>query len=116
MKFSGRALGELDERSIEILTLRYGLDGVDPHTLEGTGEHFDLTRERIRQLEAKALKKLAHPSRCSDLALFLYPDGLAARQKGSEDDSRKSKRSYQKFQTDEPVMKEEAFVPAKCSI
>jgi RNA polymerase primary sigma factor len=63
-----RALSELDERSAEVLTLRYGLDGTDPRTLEATGEHFGVTRERIRQIESKALKRLAHPSRSRLLA------------------------------------------------
>lgn len=70
----GRAVSELDERSAEILTLRYGLDGSDSKTLEETGEHFGVTRERIRQIESKALRKLAHPSRSRSLAHFLYAD------------------------------------------
>jgi len=71
-----RALADLDPRSAEILTLRYGLDGTGSRTLEETGEHYGVTRERIRQIEGKALKKLAHPSRARALADYLYADGL----------------------------------------
>lgn len=70
----GRAVSELDERSAEILTMRYGLDGTDSRTLEETGEYFGVTRERVRQIESKALRKLAHPSRSKSLAHFLYAD------------------------------------------
>ena len=52
----------LDEREREILTLRFGLDRGEPRTLEEVGEHFHLTRERIRQIEARAMSKLRHPS------------------------------------------------------
>ena len=57
-----RLLSPLDEREREILTLRYGLDRGEPRTLEEIGEHFNLTRERIRQIEARAMSKLRHPS------------------------------------------------------
>ena len=57
-----RLLLPLDEREREILTLRYGLDRGEPRTLEEVGEHFNLTRERIRQIEARAMSKLRHPS------------------------------------------------------
>jgi len=57
-----RLLAPLDEREREILTLRYGLDRGEPRTLEEVGEHFNLTRERIRQIEARAMSKLRHPS------------------------------------------------------
>ena len=46
----------------EILKLRFGLDRGEPRTLEEVGEHFNLTRERIRQIEARAMSKLRHPS------------------------------------------------------
>ena len=52
----------LDEREREILKLRFGLDRGEPRTLEEVGEHFNLTRERIRQIEARAMSKLRHPS------------------------------------------------------
>ena len=57
-----RLLSPLDEREREILRLRFGLDRGEPRTLEDVGEHFNLTRERIRQIEARAMSKLRHPS------------------------------------------------------
>jgi RNA polymerase sigma factor (sigma-70 family) len=57
-----RLLAPLDEREREILKLRFGLDRGEPRTLEEVGEHFELTRERIRQIEARAMSKLRHPS------------------------------------------------------
>ena len=59
-----RLLSGLDRREKEILTLRFGLDRGEPRTLEEVGAHFQLTRERIRQIEARAMSKLRHPS-CS---------------------------------------------------
>ena len=53
---------ELSDREREILKLRFGLDRGEPRTLEEVGEHFNLTRERIRQIEARAMSKLRHPS------------------------------------------------------
>ena len=58
----GRLLSPLDEREREILKLRFGLDRGEARTLEEVGEHFNLTRERIRQIEARAMSKLRHPS------------------------------------------------------
>ena len=57
-----RLLAPLDEREREILKLRFGLDRGEPRTLEEVGAHFHLTRERIRQIEARAMSKLRHPS------------------------------------------------------
>jgi RNA polymerase sigma factor (sigma-70 family) len=57
-----RLLEPLDTREREILTLRFGLDRGLPRTLEEVGDHFHLTRERIRQIEARAMSKLRHPS------------------------------------------------------
>jgi RNA polymerase sigma factor (sigma-70 family) len=57
-----RLLDPLDDREREILRLRFGLDRGEPRTLEEVGEHFNLTRERIRQIEARAMSKLRHPS------------------------------------------------------
>jgi RNA polymerase primary sigma factor len=60
-------LGFLSERERKVLEMRYGLlDGKD-HTLEEVGREFGVTRERIRQIEAKALRKLRHPSRSKSL-------------------------------------------------
>jgi RNA polymerase primary sigma factor len=65
------SLAALSERERQVLELRFGLvDGKD-HTLEEVSQYFDVTRERIRQIEAKALRKLRHPSRSSDLREFL---------------------------------------------
>jgi RNA polymerase primary sigma factor len=65
------ALSVLSEREREVLELRFGLvDGKD-HTLEEVGQHFNVTRERIRQIEAKALRKLRHPTRSRQLRDYL---------------------------------------------
>jgi RNA polymerase sigma factor (sigma-70 family) len=57
-----RLLAPLTAREGEIIRLRFGLDRGEPRTLEQVGEHFNLTRERIRQIEARAMSKLRHPS------------------------------------------------------
>jgi len=57
-----RMMLPLDDREREILALRFGLDRGEARTLEEVGEHFGLTRERIRQIEARAMSKLRHPS------------------------------------------------------
>lgn len=66
-----RALGALDGRERIILSLRFGLGGQEPETLEEIGAHFGLTRERIRQMQNRALAKLRHPSRSHSLAGLL---------------------------------------------
>jgi RNA polymerase primary sigma factor len=65
------ALGELTERERDIVRLRFGLDGGQPKTLEDVGREFNVTRERIRQIEAKTLAKLRHPMRSQKLKEFL---------------------------------------------
>lgn len=65
------ALSTLTERERKVLELRFGLQGGEIHTLEEVGEEFQVTRERIRQIEAKALKKLRHPSRSRKLRDYL---------------------------------------------
>jgi RNA polymerase sigma factor (sigma-70 family) len=65
------AMCMLDDREREIVILRYGLDGTSPRTLSDVGERFDLTRERIRQIEGRALAKLRHPSCGFDLEALL---------------------------------------------
>ncbi|MBP7087828.1 MAG: RNA polymerase sigma factor RpoD [Candidatus Omnitrophica bacterium] len=67
----GQAMTSLTEREKNILTLRFGLGDGGPKTLEEVGAIFKVTRERIRQIEAKALKKLRHPSRSRRLQTFL---------------------------------------------
>ncbi|MGM0378565.1 MAG: RNA polymerase sigma factor RpoD [Bacillota bacterium] len=64
-------LGSLTEREQKVLRLRFGLDDGRARTLEQVGKQFDVTRERIRQIEAKALRKLKHPSRSKELKDFL---------------------------------------------
>ena len=64
----------LTPREQEVLRLRYGLNGENPHTLEEVGRRFKVTRERIRQIEAKALRKMRHPSRLRKLEGFLDTD------------------------------------------
>jgi RNA polymerase primary sigma factor len=64
-------LGELTEREREVLRLRFGLEDGHAHTLEEVGKRFNVTRERIRQIEAKALRKLRHPSRSKRLRDYL---------------------------------------------
>ena len=64
-------LGTLTEREEKVLRLRFGLEDGRPRTLEEVGQRFQVTRERIRQIEAKALRKLRHPSRSKKLKDFL---------------------------------------------
>lgn len=61
----------LTEREKEVLTMRYGLEGEHEHTLEEVGKKFNVTRERIRQIEAKALWKIKHPNKSRKLRDFL---------------------------------------------
>lgn len=64
-------LGTLTPRERKVLQMRFGISGGRPHTLEEVGKEFDVTRERIRQIEAKALRKLRHPSRSKKLKDYL---------------------------------------------
>ena len=64
-------LDTLTPREEKVIILRYGLDGNGQRTLEEIGKEFDVTRERIRQIEAKALRKLRHPSRSNKLKAYL---------------------------------------------
>jgi RNA polymerase primary sigma factor len=65
------AMSELTPREERVLRLRYGINIQEQHTLEQCGEIFGVTRERIRQIEAKALEKLKHPSRTKTLRTLL---------------------------------------------
>ena len=67
-------LSNLTEREAKVLRMRFGIDMPTDHTLEEVGKQFDVTRERIRQIEAKALRKLRHPSRSEHLRSFLEND------------------------------------------
>ena len=64
-------LANLSPREAKVLKMRFGIDMATDHTLEEVGRQFDVTRERIRQIEAKALRKLRHPSRAHKLSSFL---------------------------------------------
>ena len=64
-------LGSLTQREQRVLQLRFGLDDGRSRTLEEVGQEFSVTRERIRQIEAKALRKLRHPSRSRKLKDYL---------------------------------------------
>ncbi len=75
-ELTDEVLQTLSPREEKVLKMRYGLDGSgEEHTLEQVGQHFNVTRERIRQIEAKALKKLRHPSRARVLKVFLDGKG-----------------------------------------
>lgn len=65
------AIETLTPREQKVMRLRYGLDDSHPRTLEEVGKEFNVTRERIRQIEAKALRKLRHPNRCKKLKTFV---------------------------------------------
>jgi len=67
-------LGTLTQREAKVLRMRFGIGMNTDHTLEEVGKQFDVTRERIRQIEAKALRKLRHPSRSEHLRSFLEPN------------------------------------------
>jgi RNA polymerase primary sigma factor len=67
-------LAGLTPREAKVLRMRFGIDMNTDHTLEEVGKQFDVTRERIRQIEAKALRKLRHPSRSEQLRSFLMDD------------------------------------------
>ncbi len=67
-------LDSLTPREAKVLRMRFGIEMSTDHTLEEVGKQFDVTRERIRQIEAKALRKLRHPSRSDRLKSFLDPN------------------------------------------
>lgn len=67
----GKVLETLSPRERKVLTMRFGLEDGKPKTLEEVGKEFKVTRERIRQIEAKAIRKLKHPTRARKLKDFL---------------------------------------------
>jgi RNA polymerase primary sigma factor len=78
-------LGTLLPKEADILRLRFGLDDDDGRTLEEIGQILGVTRERIRQIEAKALRKLRHPSRAERLRTFLTnPEGKKQEEENNE--------------------------------
>ena len=66
-----RALSTLTQREADVVTLYFGLNGEHAMTLEEIGEEFELTRERVRQIKEKAIKRLKHTSRCKLLKPYL---------------------------------------------
>ena len=66
-----KVLSELNERQIKVLNMRFGLDGSEPMTLEAIGNELKVSGNRVRQIEAKALRKLRHPSRSRQLRELL---------------------------------------------
>ncbi|MEC9424141.1 MAG: sigma-70 family RNA polymerase sigma factor, partial [Actinomycetota bacterium] len=68
------ALDELDAREKDVVRMRFGLDGTEPMTLEQVGAHFSVTRERVRQIEARTMSKLKHPNRSQKLRDYLEDD------------------------------------------
>jgi len=67
-------LDSLTPREAKVLRMRFGIEMSTDHTLEEVGKQFDVTRERIRQIEVKALRKLKHPSRSDRLRSFVDSD------------------------------------------
>lgn len=70
-----QVLDSLSPREAKVLRMRFGIEMQSDHTLEEVGKQFDVTRERIRQIETKALRKLRHPSRADKLKSFVEGDG-----------------------------------------
>jgi RNA polymerase primary sigma factor len=66
-----KVLATLTPREEKVLRMRFGIGEKSDHTLEEVGQDFDVTRERIRQIEAKALRKLGHSSRSKGLKAFM---------------------------------------------
>jgi len=64
-------LDSLTPREAKVLRMRFGIEMSTDHTLEEVGKQFDVTRERIRQIESKAVRKLKHPSRSDKLRSFM---------------------------------------------
>jgi len=66
-----QVLDSLSPREAKVLRMRFGIEMQSDHTLEEVGKQFDVTRERIRQIEAKALRKLRHPNRSKRLREYV---------------------------------------------
>jgi RNA polymerase primary sigma factor len=73
-----RVLDSLTPREAKVIRMRFGIGMNTDHTLEEVGKQFDVTRERIRQIEAKALRKLRHPARAAEIKGFLDDDEQAS--------------------------------------
>jgi RNA polymerase primary sigma factor len=74
-EYTSQVLRTLTPREERVIKMRFGLEDGSEHTLEEVGQSFQVTRERIRQIEAKALRKLRHPSRSERLKSFLDQEG-----------------------------------------
>jgi RNA polymerase primary sigma factor len=70
-EYTSQVLRTLTPREERVIKMRFGLEDGSEHTLEEVGQSFQVTRERIRQIEAKALRKLRHPSRSGKLKAFV---------------------------------------------
>ncbi len=70
-EYTSQVLRTLTPREERVIKMRFGLEDGSEHTLEEVGQSFQVTRERIRQIEAKALRKLRHPSRSRKLKAFI---------------------------------------------
>ena len=70
-EYTSQVLRTLTPREERVVKMRFGLEDGSEHTLEEVGQSFQVTRERIRQIEAKALRKLRHPSRSKRLKSFV---------------------------------------------
>ena len=79
-------LKTLTPREEKVLKMRFGIDVASEHTLEEVGKDFSVTRERIRQIEVKALRKLRHPSRSKKLQTFFEKEFFFAHDEAIEDD------------------------------
>src|ERR1035441_4190764 len=90
-----RTLSKLSPRERSVLRRRFGLDGKRPETLEKISRTFDITRERIRQIEEKALKKLRHPAR-RRLLRELWPASGPDSETGTDDEEADGKKAGQK--------------------
>lgn len=96
-----RMMADLGPREADVLTFRFGLEDGDPLTLEETGVRYGVTRERIRQIEASALRKLAHPIRANILREFIGPPKEEPKSSGSANADVGSKPSADKKCKDE---------------
>ena len=88
-----QVLKTLSPREEKVIKMRFGLGDGSEHTLEEVGQSFTVTRERIRQIEAKALRKLRHPSRSRKLRAFVAL-GLVRRQQKVAKGSDQQRRGY----------------------
>ena len=90
-------LHSLTSREEQVILMRFGMEDGNERTLEEVGQRFSVSRERIRQIEAKALRKLRHPTRCQRLRAFLESrDKLSLRKKAKECDCRRGTRTHRR--------------------